>query len=122
MNIFIAERLVAALKQCLDEPLENCWGICTNVETIVHKSIKAIPGNHVWLSDTVAIVAPYLRQAFESWPKYSGFPGYPVPGINETCVNAYTYAIDKWAGEYGQLRRELCQHIIDYTTRYYNLK
>ena len=60
-------------------------------------------------------VYPVLRLAAEGWPKHSGDSVYPVPGVGGcTADAAFRYALDKWTGEYGDLRRELLDWIVDH--------
>lgn len=55
-----------------------------------------------------------IRRHFESWPKYSGVIGYPVPGVKGiAAIPMYDYN-HKWNQftEYGRLRLELLNHVI----------
>ena len=56
-----------------------------------------------------------LKQAFYSWPKFSDDRFFPIndPKGIETVSNAYNY-LPKWTGEYGKLRFELLDHIINF--------
>lgn len=56
-----------------------------------------------------------LRGAlFEAWPKFSGSIVYPVPGCGGRSGSwAYNYAGDVWVGEYGDLRWELLDFMIE---------
>ena len=59
---------------------------------------------------------PKLSQIFESWSKYSGDIAYPIPDPKGwgSAYTKFCRAGDMWEGEYGDLRRELCQYIADY--------
>ena len=59
---------------------------------------------------------PRLSRIFESWSKYSGDIAFPVPDP-EGRGDAYTkyrQAGDMWEGDYGDLRKELCQYLADH--------
>ena len=61
-----------------------------------------------------------LREAFRSWPKYSGSQEYPVPNPEAPSDLAAAYRIyynhdNLWEDSpYGNLRRELCLHVADW--------
>ena len=57
-----------------------------------------------------------LKQAFYTWPKFSGDVDYPIndPHEIETAYNVYVSRVPKWTGEYGALRFELLDHVIDF--------
>lgn len=60
---------------------------------------------------------PKLGKIIETWDKYSGDDDYPVPDPAEAEADPYLKyhnTADIWTGEYGELRRELCQYIADY--------
>lgn len=115
MNIFIAEKVIAAVQQLLDGNIPSrSHGICLNV--------KRLCGGdpHYHLLDCLHDVA-------EKWPKFSGNHHYPVPDPYEDDTEPdwiYNAAIDEWeeGTAYTALRIELCHFIIDYLKRYYNLK
>jgi hypothetical protein len=54
-----------------------------------------------------------LLAAWARWPKASGDPLYPVPSPRLTPEEWYHLTPDKWAGEYGALRRELLDFLIE---------
>ena len=53
-----------------------------------------------------------LRRLFRLWPKYSGDIVYPVPGGHEAFWSAVRYETT-WSGEYGKLRKELLNFMIE---------
>ena len=81
---------------------ESSSGICD----IMNKRVN---------SDTFNVY-PVLQLAAEGWPKHSGDSIFPVPGVVVGCPAdaAFTYAIDMWTGEYGDLRRELLDWTVDH--------
>lgn len=61
------------------------------------------------------IVYIMLAPAFKSWPKFSGDIHYPVPATVETNAhNQYHLTHNLWIGEYGDLRRELLDHLVEF--------
>ena len=70
--------------------------------------------------DTFVSVVGQLKPLFKRWSKYSGFEIYPVPSPDSTrtaCAMFY-YAQGKdalWEGEYGALRKELLDFLIQET-------
>lgn len=70
--------------------------------------------------DTFVPAADQLKPLFKRWPKYSGFEIYPVPSPDSarTSFEMFYYAQDKdalWEGEYGALRMELLDFLIQET-------
>ena len=61
-----------------------------------------------------------IREAFRSWPKFSGYQEYPVPDpkalFNFSAARRIYYAYENlWEDSpYGNLRRELCLHVADW--------
>lgn len=59
---------------------------------------------------------PRLSKILGLWDKCSGNTIYPVPdpeGEVDACTK-YLNTSNMWVGEYGKLRKELCQHVADY--------
>ena len=70
--------------------------------------------------DSFVSAADQLRPLFKRWPKYSGFDLYPVPSPDKTRTNLEMFydALAKdalWQGEYGALRKELLDFLIEET-------
>jgi hypothetical protein len=65
-----------------------------------------------------------LRESYQSWPHYSGNHTYPVPSPEEawTPKAMYWATHNKWEGEYGDLRRDLCRHFADYLENQHDLE
>jgi len=94
------EREIAVLEQMLKEPLCRLDGICVNFLNATGQStLDAFPWEDV----------------VRSWPKFSGSSIYPIPSPipQQPPAEAYDYAVDMWDGPYGELRKELLQHIIN---------
>jgi hypothetical protein len=49
-----------------------------------------------------------------TWPRYSGDSDYPVPSTEEltSAIEMYWRSLNKWEGKYGDLRRNLLDHLI----------
>lgn len=54
----------------------------------------------------------------QHWSKFSGDVKYPVPHPDVICpIAAYQFTRDVWTGEYGQLRYELLDFLIEELTK-----
>ena len=100
------------LQFCLDAALDikagnfdKKFGICMNMELKVDDQVP----EECYESWRI------LKQAFYTWPKFSGDVQFPINDpCNEISANhAYVY-LPKWEGEYGELRWELLDHVIDF--------
>lgn len=81
-------------------------GICYN---LFYDSL----GNPVRFPDGTS---RHLADLCEKWPKYSGARAYPVPGLaNPSPFGEYAGHTNKWVGEYGALRMELLDYLIERT-------
>ena len=81
------------------------FGICFNTSQIV--------------GDDGCVAYDVIEYLSPKWPKYSGDIAYPVPSPNgkETPMYAYNYSDNLWTGEYGQLRYELLDFLIEELTK-----
>ena len=87
---FYADRGICGLLECeLDPELDN---------------------NKIWQTVHATLV-PY----FISWPQYSGHKCYPVPSASIYMNNEEAFYLTEnlWEGEYGALRLDLLNHIIE---------
>ena len=95
---------------------DNRFGICGNIECKVdHAMAVKFPEYEINDDDLIMYSPRIFRRAFCTWPKFSGDAAWPINdplGIEE-AHNAYT-KLPKWIGEYGALRFELLDHVIDY--------
>ena len=109
------------LKFCLDAALDikagnfdkGC-GICGNMEyKVIHAVHVKFPGYVI--EDDEMDLPRILKKAFYSWPKFSGDVGYPISDpYNEMLAQRAYHYLPKWVGEYGELRFELLDHIINF--------
>ena len=83
------------------------YGILTNLSDKVDNQVEESEERY----DSWQI----LKQAFCTWPKFSGDKDYPIndPYNEVSAHRAYGY-LPKWVGEYGELRWELLDHIINF--------
>lgn len=83
-----------------------CWEVYELMETL----------------DVPVEVRRALRQTTKhacfTWPHWSGYKHYPVPGVRGESRSAsgfYSHSSDKWANnDYGDLRRSYCFHVANY--------
>ena len=56
---------------------------------------------------------------YDNWDKFSGDYMYPVPSPDEnmTPEEYYYYTPNKWGGEYGKLRMDLLDRMIEWYSR-----
>lgn len=77
-------------------PNSTSCGICSNVGA-------------VWKQ------GEYLKLAFKAWPLFSGDIDYPVPDpAGGSAEDSYDRNYNQWVGEYGELRKQLLQHCIEF--------
>lgn len=93
-------------------------GICSNVvEVMMFRNL--LGGWHSCGGGTSSDVYDIISDLSRHWPKYSGNINYPVPapgclgGPDMAKQAEVHYGCDAWAGEYGALRRELLDFIIE---------
>ena len=103
------EHLQLMLDAALDIKAGNFnkgYGICKNLSNKVNSQVEESEYYDSW---------QILKQAFYTWPKFSGDADYPIndPHGIETPYNVYAQN-HKWIGEYGALRFELLDHVIDF--------
>lgn len=83
------------------------FGICVNLILSFEDSI---------LLEQVLCDLENIRDIiFKEWPNYSGDIRYPVPSLFPliSSENLYYHTDNMWIGEYGDLRKELLQFMID---------
>lgn len=104
------KRLVLDALRSIDIDAPSSLGICTHVAVYLNDSHDC----HIAYMG----VTDFLEQYFESWPKFSGNPDYPVPHPLLTPAEAFsTYAhagmMFTTHSEYGRNRRELLAFLIE---------
>lgn len=121
-----ALRIALGIRAAVDEGDEE-QAICGLWDDLEHEEVN---GHGLSWRDLTAI----RDGLYLSWPKYSGCSTYPVPASPEliaqwgeydgevgsdetfeevTAKFAYDESENMWQGEYGKLRRELLDYIID---------
>ena len=82
------------------------YGICTNLSDKVNAKLEEFESYDSW---------QILKQAFYTWPKFSGDVNFPINDpYNRVSAHRVYDDLPKWVGEYGALRFELLDHIIDF--------
>ncbi len=97
MTLKDKKKLIEALKQLIGGKIPNEYcGICSNVRHITN------------------IYCSEYNKYFLTWKHFSGDDLYPVPSPNKKYYPSICYSkrIDMWTGKYGELRKDLCKHII----------
>lgn len=89
------------------------YGICTNLKNKVNDQVEELESLESYESERYE-AEQILKQAFYKWPKFSGDVQFPIndPYNEVSAHRAYGY-LPKWTGEYGALRFELLDHVID---------
>lgn len=82
------------------------YGICSNLSNKVNSQVEESERYDSW---------KILKQAFCTWPKFSGDVNFPINDpYNEFSAHSVYDHLPKWTGEYGALRFELLDHVIDF--------
>ena len=82
------------------------YGICSNLSDKVNSQVEESERY-----DSCHI----LKQAFYTWPKFSGDEQFPIKDpYNKVSAHRAYGCSPKWIGEYGALRFELLDHVIDF--------
>lgn len=81
------------------EPTHKELGLCSELET-------QFPGRQLTLT---------INRLSASWEHYAGLTWFPVPSSHKHHDSASYYIRfkNKWDGEQGRFRRDLCAHIAD---------
>ena len=95
----------------------NRYGICGNIDHKVAYA-RAVKFPEYVIDDDLTMYSPrILKQAFYTWPKFSGDVRFPIndPRNKVSAHRVYEYdELPKWTGAYGALRFELLDHVIDF--------
>jgi hypothetical protein len=93
----------------MEEPI---YGLCTNVWCGLDIAFESSPP----MRESAADAWHELQEVmYPKWPKYSGYEGFPVPATEgyQDAGTQYTLTEFKYSGEYGELRLELAQFIVN---------
>lgn len=116
-------QILSALKAIQVKPRQPQYGICNNLDWQL--SIEL--GNNFVHEHSLPNGEPaytVITELSKKWPKFSGISSYPVPVPDSLkpqyakqtipCEAIYDDLSEhKWLGEYGELRRELLQFLIE---------
>ena len=94
----------------------NRYGICGNIDQKVTNAMDVKFPEYVIDNDYEIIMrsSRILKRAFYTWPKFSGDVNFPINDpYNRVSAHGVYDDLPKWTGEYGALRFELLDHVID---------
>lgn len=83
------------------------------------ENLGVMPPLHLFIYDlSIDILDECIVPWFEQWPKFSGDISYPVPSTDKSLDEYHIYCEynkdDRlWTGEYGDLRKELLDFLIE---------
>lgn len=99
--------LTNILEKVNSEDFYSDMGICGLLE---YELDPELDNNRIW-----QVINRVLVPYFISWPQYSGHKCYPVPStsIYMNREEAFYLTENLWEGEYGALRIDLLNHIIE---------
>ena len=85
----------------------NRYGICSNLSNkVINSQVEESERYDLW---------QILKQAFYTWPKFSGDVNFPINDpYNRVPAHRVYGDLPRWTGEYGALRFELLDHVIDF--------
>ena len=87
----------------LESNFYTCVGICTQPVRLNDSK------QNVLCLDECLFRLFMTSSPWDAWAKYSGNPLFPVPSQDYICAEqAYVATRNKWVGEYGKNRKELC--------------
>lgn len=118
MTIIVTQaQVLSALKALQVKVRQPSYGICSNLDwqLAIELGSEFVCEYRLPNGDLASDLVTELSQ---NWPKFSSVPAYPVPlpdGSNTlyTCMEMYDSSLNKWEGEYGALRLELLQFLIE---------
>lgn len=95
-------------------PLWNAHGICDNITETSEFTLVTHDG-----CESIELWKDTLTKLKITWPKFSGNECFPVPSPDpeEGSQQVYMRTRDQWSGEYGALRYELLDFLIDELTK-----
>lgn len=95
-------------------------GIChifdQRLASLLHElAIKDFEPEPPLLYDIREFYVERISSVMQQWPKYSGDMKYPVPSTEDLLGPRHMYINSKnlWTGEYGDLRKELLDFLIE---------
>jgi hypothetical protein len=109
----LLQALLSTLTDLKTRPL-SYTGICGGVKS---RYLDYVPKDVVITLERGDLMLEYttqkMRELFLTWPPYSGDYVYPVPATScNTPSEQYKETDKKWEGQYGDLRKDLLEHLI----------
>ena len=93
--------IIKKLKPIIRGVREDMFGLCMHI-------VVGLPSNDK------TIVYSVIEPIFRKWPHFSGSILYPIPDVcSGDPSDAFNNTFDMYTGEYGKLRLELAQFMID---------
>lgn len=105
MDKSIIRSVLEALYAVREHVPNREYGLCMNLE-LANPAVLGIR----------AVCHAWLVAGFRCWPHFSGNYLYPVPHPLEAAYG-FRHTVDMWAGEYGELRKDLMRFLIQLAER-----
>jgi hypothetical protein len=109
----LLQALLSTLTDLKTRPV-SYTGICGGVQS---RYLDYVPKDVGITRERLDLMQEYnaqkLRELFLTWPPYSGCHAYPVPATScDSSSEQYSETEFLWEGEYGDLRKDLLEHLI----------
>lgn len=123
MSILVTPaQVLSALKALRVTVRLQTHGICNNLDCQLPVELGQTCVDNYCL-DNGEPTYTVITELSKKWPKFSGIPSHPVP-VPDSLLNNYRKSgipsveiydtvLNKWVGEYGELRRELLDFLIE---------
>jgi hypothetical protein len=109
----LLQALLSTLTDLKTRPL-SYTGICGGVKS---RYFDYVPKDVVITLERRDLMLEYntqkMRELYSTWPPYSGCYVYPVPATScDLPSEQYNATHNMWEGQYGDLRKDLLEHLI----------
>ena len=123
MSILVTPaQVLSALKALRVTVRQPSYGICNNLDWQLAVELGS-PFVQEYSLASGEPASDIIAKLASKWPKFSGIPSHPVP-VPDSLLNNYRKSgipsveiydavLNKWVGEYGELRRELLDFLIE---------
>ena len=117
MTLEAKEAVVDCLTDIVNGKLANCHDADTGICWLMRKAIAQCCNDGQYVNDRV-VMSIVKRHTCQNWDYFSGNKTYPIPANRDKCgspQSAYDDTKDKYdrTTEYGQLRLELAQELLN---------
>lgn len=104
--MYYKTELLEILLKIKQQVPKECKGICDNVDLFYPNEL------------TDQLAADWLATKFCEWPLFSGDIDFPVPSLDSCSADTmYLVTENYWTGDYGELRYELLDFLIQELTK-----